>query len=267
MESEIKKFGENEHNLNCFKLQYEGQNIEKTQEFQKWYNETNIKIKKENIESKREYLKQDYMETELLLISFCPYCCSYSVCAYEDGFCFITCKNCHTKFCIECYYKYLNDNDIASACPKAYLKLFYLRIIYKRSELCVGNYLFYIIHILVCLFLTPLILGIISNMIGLSCHKKKTKRNRINENNENEENNNDNSFDEDKLRIKVFIIIIYSFFRGLLMFPYEIIFFPFMVILLLPGIFSRKYYLTIFVMYITSLMPGGGYLENDIVEE
>ena len=40
-----------------------------------------------------------------------------------------------------------------------------------------------------------------------------------------------------------------------------------MVILLLPGIFSRKYYLTIFVMYITSLMPGGGYLENDIVEE
>lgn len=186
MELEIKKFGDNEHNLNYFKLQYESQNIEKTQEFQKWYNETNIRITKENIESKREYLENGYKETVLLLISFCPYCCSYSVCSYDEGFCFITCSNCHTEFCVGCYHKCFNEDDF-SVCPKAYLKLLYLRIIYKRSELGIGNYLFYFIHILVCLFLTPLMLGIISNMIGLICHKKKTKNNKINENN--------NSFD------------------------------------------------------------------------
>ena len=46
------------------------------------------------------------------------------------------------------------------------------------------------------------------------------------------------------------------------MFPYIILFFPFMVILLLPGIFSYKYYLYIFVMYIAVVCPGSGPLTN-----
>ena len=53
-----------------------------------------------------------------------------------------------------------------------------------------------------------------------------------------------------------------SFIRGLLMFPYIILFFPFMVILLLPGIFSYKYYLYILVMYIAVICPGSGPLTN-----
>ena len=53
--------------------------------------------------------------------------------------------------------------------------------------------------------------------------------------------------------------------RGLLMFPYIILFFPFMVKLLLPGIFSYKYYLYIFVMYImyiAAVWNGSGPLTN-----
>ena len=46
------------------------------------------------------------------------------------------------------------------------------------------------------------------------------------------------------------------------MLPYIILFFPFMVILLLPGIFSYKYYLYIFVMYIAAVCPGSGPLTN-----
>ena len=40
------------------------------------------------------------------------------------------------------------------------------------------------------------------------------------------------------------------------MFPYIILFFPFMFILLLPGIFSFNYYLYKYNIYITSLSPG-----------
>ena len=46
------------------------------------------------------------------------------------------------------------------------------------------------------------------------------------------------------------------------MFPYIILFFPFMLILLLPSIFSFNYYLYIYNMYITSLSPGSENLYN-----
>jgi hypothetical protein len=45
-----------------------------------------------------------------------------------------------------------------------------------------------------------------------------------------------------------------------------IISFPFMVLLLFPGIFSKKYYFTIFVFYFTSIAPGVYYLENDVMD-
>ena len=55
---------------------------------------------------------------------------------------------------------------------------------------------------------------------------------------------------------------IYSIARGFLMFPYIILFFPFMVILLLPGIFSYRYYLYIYNAYVTALFPGPSKLKN-----
>ena len=68
--------------------------------------------------------------------------------------------------------------------------------------------------------------------------------------------------EKDKLEKKFSCFFIYSIFSGILMFPYIILFLPFMIILLLPGIFSYKYYLYIYIMYITAIWPGTGSLEN-----
>ena len=46
------------------------------------------------------------------------------------------------------------------------------------------------------------------------------------------------------------------------MFPYIPLFLPFMIILLLPSIFSYTYYLYIFIAYVTAIWPGTGSLEN-----
>ena len=46
------------------------------------------------------------------------------------------------------------------------------------------------------------------------------------------------------------------------MFPYMILFFPFMVILLLPVIFSYTYYLHISISYIAAVQPGSAPLTN-----
>ena len=153
---------------------------------------------------------------------------------------------CKQKFCIGCLKK-LNDifyedaND--SICLKGYLKAFYLRIIYRRSSRVRTNICFYIMHIILCLFMTPLYLGFLSHILGLMIHPNKNRKNEIN---------------EDLLLYQ----IIYSIFRGLLMIPYMILFFPFMVILLLPGIFSYRYYLYIYNAYVTALSAGPYPLKN-----
>ena len=46
------------------------------------------------------------------------------------------------------------------------------------------------------------------------------------------------------------------------MFPYIMTFLPFMILLLLPAIFSYSYYLNIYIMYVTIMMPGNSRLEN-----
>ena len=61
---------------------------------------------------------------------------------------------------------------------------------------------------------------------------------------------------------KLYIICIYSIIKGFLFFPYIIIFFPIIVIKLLPGIFFRKYYLKIFTFYCTIVMAGGESVKN-----
>ena len=99
-------------------------------------------------------------------------------------------------------------------------------------------------HIIFCLFITPLYLGFISNFMGFLVHKNKK------------------IVLEDLSQKQITLYFWYSFLRGLLMFPYIILFFPFMVLLLLPGIFSYKYYLYIFIMYVTAIWPGKGALTN-----
>ena len=60
----------------------------------------------------------------------------------------------------------------------------------------------------------------------------------------------------------ILFYLIFSMFRGILMFPYIILFLPFMIILLLPSIFSYTYYLYLFIAYVTAINPGFVRLEN-----
>ncbi len=96
---------------------------------------------------------------------------------------------------------------------------------------------------ILCLFLTPLYLGFLSSNLGLIIHPNKNRKDDYNED-------------------LICYILIYSTHRGLLMFPYIILFFQFMVILLLPGIFSYRYYLYIYNAYATALMPVSFSLKN-----
>ena len=127
-----------------------------------------------------------------------------------------------------------------------YLKLLYLRIIYQRTGIDQFNqshmWLYYLLHILFCLFVTPLYIGFISFMIGLVVHQNKDRT--------------ENLWNIYMNELKICIFIIYSIIRGLLMFPYIIFFFFLMIIILLPGIFSYSYYKRIFITYITAINPG-----------
>ena len=77
--------------------------------------------------------------------------------------------------------------------------------------------------------------------------------------------NNDNNGpnDNEKKEIsKTCMIIFYSLFGGLLMFPYIITFFPFLVLILLPGIFSKKYFYRVMIVYWNALIPGNHPFKN-----
>lgn len=231
-----------------FKLEHKNQNVSKFPEFKKWYEKTYQYIKEENIKRGQNYVKNYnlYTDYSLLTIAFCNNCCSYTICSSDGGFCYVKCNKCQTSFCIGCsrnqerFSKYEGDETI---CFKGYFKLFYLRTIYRRSELIRTCALFNFMHIIFCLFLTPLYIGFISNFMGFLIHPKK-------------------KIEKDNLQNKFICVFIYSIFRGLLMFPYIILFLPFTIILLIPGIFSYSYYLYVFDMYITAIWPGTGSLEN-----
>ena len=89
-------------------------------------------------------------------------------------------------------------------------------------------------HIILCLFMTPLCLGFLSNFLRLIIHPNKDRN------------------DDFNVDLTLYNVV-YSIFRGFLMFPYIILFFPFMDILLLPGIFHFRYYLYIYIMLILQL--------------
>ena len=100
--------------------------------------------------------------------------------------------------------------------------------IFKENKVIRTCACFHIIHIIFCLFITPLYLVYISNYMGLEIHKNKKKF-------------------EDLDNSKAALYFFYSVSRGLLMFPYIILFFPFMVILLLPSIFSYIIFFAFFL--------------------
>ena len=198
-----------------------------------------------NLKSSKDYINNHsiYFEYNLITIEFCEKCLSYIICSLRGDKC-NKCKECFCAGCSSKIQKVSEYNYEDTLYLKVYLKLFYLRTINKRSEFVRTCAYFHIMHIIFCLFLTPLYFGFISNFMCFLAHKNKK---RIME----ELSNN-----------KIISYFFYSFLRGLLMFPYIILFFPFMIILLFPGIFSYKYYLYAFIMYVTAICPRMGALRN-----
>ena len=233
-------------NEEIFKRQYKNQDVYKLPEFKKWYNNLSKYVKTENEirgpNTNENYEKYGFSEKHLI-ISFCPFCDSFGICYIEEdwaNYSLIQCKNCKKIFCIGCLRQPLDQYD-HSLCLKGFLILLYYRIKDRRSDNVHYGPLLYFFHIITCLFLTPIYLGIISSYVGLMVHRKREEyffRRVLNTGS------------------PAIVGMLISFSRGILMFPYMITFFPFMVILLIPAIFSFNYYLYIYNMYITIFMPG-----------
>ena len=231
-------------NDDMFGKQYENQNLYKLPEFKEWYKTKKKYVEKENEkrgpQTRENYQKYTFEERHLI-ISFCPFCNSFGICYIKPlEYSLIICNNCKETFCIGCLRKPLEEFD-HTVCFRGFLKILYYRIKDRRSDNMHYSPLLYFFHIMTCLFLTPIYLGIISTLLGFIMHRKRTEY-----------------FFKWVLNsgpAATFGIII-SFSKGFLMLPYIITFFPFMALLLIPSIFSFNYYLYIYNMYITIFMPG-----------
>ena len=181
-----------------FKVEYFSQDVKNKPEFKKWYKNIKEEINKENLERNRH----------LLTIGFCMNCMSYTICSIMDfSYCYAKCNIFKKTFCVGC----LQDNNScfniadATICLKGFLKVLYLRIIYRRSYNRRTKICFQIMHIIFCLFMTPLYLGFLSNIFGLYIHPNKNRKDDINKDN-------------------LLYQVIYSILRGLLMLPYIIMY-------------------------------------------
>jgi hypothetical protein len=242
-----------ETKLISFKLEYKDQNIENLPSFKKWNEEAKKKIKeinKKNIRARRTSIISPGVIT--LTISFCNNCNSYSFCTVESDLSLIKCNNCHKKICPGC------NRANSGICLKGFIKLIYIRMINGRSFLSSSNIVFNIFFIFIFLIFAPFHIGCISSIIGLLPHPKiRSNKNIISD------IEKDKANDDDKKKIFFgYFLIFYCFFRGLLMFPYIITFFPFLLLILLPAIFSKKYFYRVMIVYWAALIPGKYSFEN-----
>jgi hypothetical protein len=252
MEQDLNDNNDYYENNDFFKLEYANQDVSNREEFRNWYNNAKEYVKKINLKRSKDYIENINnpifrSEISILTIEFCENCLSYTICSLRKGFSNAICNKCKECLCIGCSRKMPKINNVRyenTLCLKGYLKSLYLRVINRRSILRRTNACIHIMHIIFCLLMTPFYLGFISNFIGFLVHKNKKR--------------NFENFNEHQIRS----YFLYSILRGLLMFPYIILFFPFMVILLLPGIFSYKYYLYVLVLYITAIWSGNEALTN-----
>ena len=124
-------------------------------------------------------------------------------------------------------------------------------MIYGRTCFELSSILFNIIFAFIFLIFTPFHLGFISGEMGLNHHPNKISNRPIL-----------SCLGSDRDLCEFCLIIFYSFLRGLLMFPYIITFFPFLVLILLPGIISKKYYFRVMVVYWSAMLSGNKPLKN-----
>ena len=239
MEQDLNEFVEPD--MKIFKLEYNNQNIHNSPEFQKWFKYTDNYIKKEN--ENGAYYNPNNLYYSFLLIYFCKNCKGYTIFSFDNEFSCIRCSICKTYFCIGCSWEEVNRVGEGTLCLEGYLKLLYIRTINRRSGLTNSSILINIIYIISTLLFTPMLLGCLSFILGFSAHTKKKE--------------------DFVYRHKSIYLLIFILFRGLFMFPYIIFFFPFMLIMLVPAIFNKKYFYTIFIMYISTLYTGPYKLKND----
>ena len=230
-----------ETDLISFQVEYKDQKVKNLPSFKTWYERANSYVKdinKKNIKLPKKMFRSS-KTVKLLTISFCNNCNSYSICSICNKLSLITCQKCYKEHCPGCL-RLMDFEGEPGSCLKGYCKLLYIRTIYGRSCLESTNIFYNIIFIFIFLIFTPFYIGFISSFIGIFPHPN-VKSQKIN---------------NDKMD-KIHIICTYCNCRGFLMFPYFISFFPFLVLILIPGIFSKKYFYRIMVMFLSALIPGG----------
>ena len=182
MEQDLNEFkNDNFENNDCFKLEHKNQDVSNKEVFKKWYKSTKEYVKKENLRRSKDFvvnINRFSMDYRILTIEFCENCLSYTICSLGADFSNVVCSKCKECFCIGCSRKlqkisqYRNEYTV---CLKGYLKSFYLRTINRRSDLVRTCTCFHIMHIIFCLFITPLYLGFISYFMGFIVHKNKKR--------------------------------------------------------------------------------------------
>ena len=237
MEQELNNYEINETDLYHFKLIHKNQklNLNDNKRYQDWKNNAIYYINEKNNNNTNE---------SFLLCEFCDNCCSYSI-FRMNHFSLIECLNCKYKMCIGCHRVPISNEDY-STCLKGFLITCYLRAFNEGTDIIVHEPILFILHIIFSLLFTPLYIGFIFNMLGFLMHQKKSRL---------YDNGKIHDFTDNSK--KLLSLHIFSIIKGFLFFPYIIIFIPFIIILLLPSIFSKKYYLKVFTFYITVVTAGG----------
>ena len=226
---------------NYFGIEYKNQNVNLNPNFIKWYNNTKKYIDQEN---KKRGKPKSHADNRLLVISFCNNCKSYVICSAEYEFSFVQCNICQSKFCIGCSREMLSNDD-ESLCLKGYFKLLYVRCIYRRAGKLASSDILNIIFTVICILLSPCYFGYISHTIGLQVHQ-----------------NPNGSYNDYTLEYFE-IIAVYSILRGILMFPYIILFLPFTLCLLIPSFLSPIYFFRLIALYTSMIDPMDIKLEID----
>ena len=243
MEQDLNSYQENETDLYHFKLIHKNQKLNKEgySKYQNW---------KQNAINYINKINPNNTSGTILLIEFCDNCCSYAIFSLHL-FSLIECKHCNYEICLGCRKCPLSDQDY-STCIKGFLIACYLRAFNESTGIIVESTFLYTLHIIFSPLITPLYFGFIFTMLGFLMHQNKS---RLKDNGE----IRDFTDDPDKL----LTLHIFSIIKGLLFFPYIITFFPFVVFfLLLPGIFSKQYYLKVFTFYFNVVIAGGENVKN-----
>ena len=157
---------------------HKNQDVTNKKEFKKWFKSAKEYVKNKNLKRSKDYIERTSYKTSILTIQFCDNCNSYTICSLDTGFSFVICNKCKECFCIGYSRRMQKLSEYRfedTVCLRGCLKAFYLRAIYRRSDLIVTYPLFNIIHIIFCLFITPLYLGYISHFMGFIIHKNKKR--------------------------------------------------------------------------------------------